>query len=138
MKGVFNWKVFLIFVFLICCIIFGLKVGIDIKYENDLSEIYSTRDTRLDNYYDNELKLKIDVTNWNKGGDDSKIPLVKFTQAVPEDMKKIKEDATTLVAIANGRDVTKRRNARLEWDADRKILYYVQDKPSDGFKVIVR
>lgn len=90
------------------------------------------------NYYDDELKLKIDVTNWNKGGDDSKIPLVKFTQAVPEDMKKIKEDATTLVAIANGRDVTKRRNARLEWDADRKILYYVQDKASDGFKVIVR
>jgi hypothetical protein len=58
MKGVFNWKIFFVFVFLICCIILGLKIGIDIKYENDLSEIYSTRDTRLDNYYDNEALAK--------------------------------------------------------------------------------
>lgn len=90
------------------------------------------------NYFDDKVTFKIDVTKWNKGGAESKIPLVKFTQAPTEDMINIKLASTTLVAIANGRDVTKRRNARLEWDSSKNTLYYVQDKPSDGMKVIVR
>lgn len=87
------------------------------------------------------VTFNIDVTNWNKGGDANKIPLVYFSgttssfnhNAVME--QKLKN--TTLKVIANGRDVTKRRNARLEWNG-KNALYYVQDKPSDGFKVIVR
>lgn len=89
-------------------------------------------------YFEKKVTFKIDVTKWNKGGAESKIPLVKFTQAPTEDMLNLKLASTTLVAIANGRDVTKRRNARLEWDSSKNTLYYVQDKPSDGFKVIVR
>ena len=89
-------------------------------------------------YFDDTVKFKIDVTKWNKGGAESKIPLVKFTLSPTEDMLNLKLASTTLVAIANGRDVTKRRNARLEWDSSKNTLYYVQDKPSDGMKVIVR
>ena len=89
-------------------------------------------------YFEKKVTFKIDVTKWNKGGAESKIPLVKFTQAPTEDMLNLKLASTTLVAIANGRDVTKRRNARLEWDSSKNTLYYVQDKPSDGMKVIVR
>ena len=84
-----------------------------------------------------KVEFKIDVTNWNKGGENNMIPLVEFTTDQSDNVAE-KLKYTTLVAIANGRDVTKRRNARLEWNKAKKTLYYVQDKPSDGFKVIVR
>ena len=85
------------------------------------------------------VTFKIDVTNWNKV---DKIPLVTFLGSTSSfdhtAVMETKLKNTTLVAIANGRDVTKRRNARLEWDSSKNTLYYVQDKPSDGMKVIVR
>ena len=53
-----NFKIICVIFFLLLCILLGVKVGINVKYEKDLSEIYSTRDTRLDNYYDNEALAK--------------------------------------------------------------------------------
>lgn len=96
-----------------------------------------------DNWTKSYLSFVLDVTNWKKGGEGNKVPLIKFTTAgenaaVMEG--KLKNKYITLKIVAQGEDskVTERRNARLEWNSTDLTLYYVQDKPSDGFKVIVR
>lgn len=49
-----NFKILFFIIFFLFCILFGLKYGIDIKYENDLEDIYATRNTSLDNYKKNK------------------------------------------------------------------------------------
>lgn len=41
-------------IFLLVCIIMGVKYGTAIKYNNELQEIHNSRDTRLDNYEKNK------------------------------------------------------------------------------------
>jgi hypothetical protein len=88
-----------------------------------------------------KIDFVLDVTNWKKGGEENKIPLLHFTQqrdnaAVME--TKINYISLTVLAQGENPKITTRRNARLEWVPSDLTLYYVQDKPSDGFKVIVR
>ncbi len=87
-----------------------------------------------------KLGFVIDVTDWKKGGEKNKIPLIVFTGASQDAIMQTKMKYTTLKIAAQGESesVTKRRNARLEWDSSKNTLYYVQDKPYDGMKVIVR
>lgn len=42
-----------IIIFLLCCIIFGLKFGMNLKYENDMQEIKDSHITDLDEYNSN-------------------------------------------------------------------------------------
>lgn len=95
------------------------------------------------NWTKSSLSFVLDVTNWKKGGEGNKVPLIKFTTAgenatVMEG--KLKNKYITLKIVAQGENprVTEQRNARLEWNSTDLTLYYVQDKPSNGFKVIVR
>lgn len=88
-----------------------------------------------------KIDFVLDVTNWKKGGEENKIPLLHFTQqcdnaAVME--TKINYISLTVLAQGENPKITTRRNARLEWVPSDLTLYYLQDKPSDGFKVIVR
>ena len=113
--------------------------------ENGRSEPFikcKTHGTK-DNWAKSYLSFVLDVTNWKKGGEGNKVPLIKFTTAgdnVALMEGKLKNKYITLKIVAQGEDskVTERRNARLEWNSTDLTLYYVQDKPSDGFKVIVR
>ncbi len=69
------------------------------------------------------IRFNLDVTNWKKNG---RVPLVKFTSTTKQTTY-INQKTKTLYAYDNGKDVTKRRNAKLEWVAADNTLYYVQD-----------
>lgn len=87
----------------------------------------------------------LDVTDCNRA---MKVPLVSITAvnagylATNESSMSAITNAQPLTVYAAGESdntkTKKRRNARLEWDAATKILYYVQDKPRRGSYIIVR
>ena len=82
--------------------------------------------------------IKVDVTNYI--GKD-RVPLIAFTGDIDANTKNAMKTMTTtaskLVVTADGVDVKRSRRAKLEWDEEKKTLYYSQD-PIKGFKVIVR
>ncbi len=47
-------KPILVILFLVLCIVFGFKYGIDMKYKNDMMEIYSSRSKVLETYNKNK------------------------------------------------------------------------------------
>ena len=49
-----NIKVLFIVLFLLICVILGIKFGFEIRYNNKLEEIENSYDTRLDNYKNNK------------------------------------------------------------------------------------
>lgn len=77
--------------------------------------------------------FRVDVTDYES---DARVPLVKFTNTnstyknynntrAPSQIS----GGTLLVkAMANGRDVTSRRHAKLVWDTATQTIYYQQDK----------
>jgi len=82
--------------------------------------------------------IKVDVTNYI--GKD-RVPLIAFTGDIDANTKNAMNTMTTtadkLVVTADGVDVKRSRRAKLEWDEEKKTLYYSQD-PIKGFRVIVR
>ena len=69
--------------------------------------------------------FRLDVSNYLKS---DRVPLVSLTNSGQDDNMTTKLSNTKLEAIANEKDVTKDRNAKLEWDSSKKTLYYVQDE----------
>ena len=76
--------------------------------------------------------FKIDVTNWKRG---KRVPILTFTSSASGAATQY--GGATVKAYENGVDVTAKRNARLEWDADTRTLYYKQDSQG-GFALIVK
>lgn len=76
--------------------------------------------------------FNIDVTNWKRG---KRVPILSFTSSASGAATQY--GGATVKAYENGVDVTAKRNARLEWDADTRTLYYKQDSQV-GFALIVK
>jgi hypothetical protein len=83
----------------------------------------------------NSCVFKIDVTDFAEKGS---FPLVRLTSAnTATDNGTIVSDrlqagTLALQAYADGENVTKWRNARLEWDAATQTIYYTQDHYRNG------
>lgn len=83
--------------------------------------------------------MNIDVSNYNKNAE--LVPLIQFKGTLDDKTKTAMNTMTTtaskLVVTADGVDVKHSRRAKLEWDEEKKTLYYSQN-PIKGFRVIVR
>lgn len=86
----------------------------------------------------------LDVTDFNNA---ARVPLIQFTEATLSDntiasMTNTLNSANALTVYATGQSdnakTARLRNARLEWDESAKILYYAQERPLRGMRVIVR
>ena len=49
-----KFKIICVFIFLLLCIVFGIKYGMQIQYNNELVKIEASRNTELDNYKSNK------------------------------------------------------------------------------------
>lgn len=47
-------KIALVIIFLIVCVVFGVKYGMQVHYNNEVAEIQASRNTALDNYNANK------------------------------------------------------------------------------------
>ncbi len=85
---------------------------------------------------DNEAcTIKVDVSAIAKT---TTVPLVKFTSSTAQTTAATNKLAhATLAAYANGKNVTKARNAQLIWSADDNTIYYEQEY-TEGVKLILR
>ena len=67
--------------------------------------------------------FNIDVTNWKHA---RRVPILTFTDSA-SGAAATQYGSATVRAYENGVDVTAKRNARLEWNAARRTLYYRQN-----------
>ncbi len=87
--------------------------------------------------------FKVDVTDYES---DARVPLVKFTNTNStyknynntRAPSQISGGKLVVQAMANGRDVTAKRNARLVWDTATQTIYYQQDKVQRQTMVILQ
>ena len=69
-------KIALILIFLIICVVFGVKYGMQVHYNNEVAEINASRNTALDNYNSNK-KLAESYLQVYKIVDESSYQMIK-------------------------------------------------------------